>query len=249
MRRTIQLALACVAVLVATTGQVQAGFISLDWHAEDDPTARDSNGDMTPDWVVRGGGAFNGAIASSIWSGGQFLDTRPLSTWDTAFHVDMRWRVDGTSTSAFDSLFWVNIDPDGAGAQYAPVYFSLTNPTGLSQTLTARHKPGNTEAVLATFTGLGNDFLVTKFAFDGAGNVGVSIGGVFQSSHAYATNAAQNGDAFATIGGFGAMRLDYINTNDGMTAAAVPEPSTFVLAGLGLLGLGCFALRKKYRRA
>lgn len=30
---------------------------------------------------------------------------------------------------------------------------------------------------------------------------------------------------------------------------AVPEPSTFVLAALGLLGLGCLALRKKYRRA
>lgn len=35
-----------------------------------------------------------------------------------------------------------------------------------------------------------------------------------------------------------------------VTAAnpAVPEPSTFVLAGLGLVGLGCIALRKKYRR-
>ena len=32
-------------------------------------------------------------------------------------------------------------------------------------------------------------------------------------------------------------------------AEAVPEPSTFVLAGLGLLGLGFVALRKKHRRA
>lgn len=30
-------------------------------------------------------------------------------------------------------------------------------------------------------------------------------------------------------------------------AEAVPEPSTFVSAGLGILGLGCVALRKKYR--
>ena len=31
--------------------------------------------------------------------------------------------------------------------------------------------------------------------------------------------------------------------------AAVPEPSTFVLATMGLAGLGFIALRKKYRRA
>ena len=31
--------------------------------------------------------------------------------------------------------------------------------------------------------------------------------------------------------------------------ADVPEPSTFVLAALSLAGLGCVALRKKYRRA
>lgn len=34
-----------------------------------------------------------------------------------------------------------------------------------------------------------------------------------------------------------------------VTAEAVPEPSTFVLAALGLVGLGFVALRKKYRRA
>jgi hypothetical protein len=141
MWRTIQLAVACVAFLVAMTGQVQALNISVDWHALDDPTARDSNGDMISDWVVRGGGAFNGAINESIWSGGQFVDTRPLSTWDMPFHVDMRWR--GTSAGGFDSLFWVNIDPDGAGGPaYAPVYFSLTS-DGSNQTLTAFHKPGN----------------------------------------------------------------------------------------------------------
>jgi phospholipase/lecithinase/hemolysin len=36
---------------------------------------------------------------------------------------------------------------------------------------------------------------------------------------------------------------------DGAFAALVPEPTTFVLAGMGLLGLGFAALRKKYRRA
>lgn len=41
-------------------------------------------------------------------------------------------------------------------------------------------------------------------------------------------------------------------SEDGIKATddpVVPEPSTFVLAGLGLLGLGFVALRKKYRRA
>lgn len=34
-----------------------------------------------------------------------------------------------------------------------------------------------------------------------------------------------------------------------VTAQSVPEPATFILAGLGLLGLGCVALQKKFRRA
>ena len=36
--------------------------------------------------------------------------------------------------------------------------------------------------------------------------------------------------------------------NDGFSAP-VPEPSTFVLTALGLVGLGCVVLRRKHRRA
>jgi hypothetical protein len=34
-----------------------------------------------------------------------------------------------------------------------------------------------------------------------------------------------------------------------LAASGVPEPATFILAGLGLLGLVCVALRKKFCRA
>ena len=43
-------------------------------------------------------------------------------------------------------------------------------------------------------------------------------------------------------------RPKLLKTTDGTAAAAVPEPSTFVLAGLGLLGLGCVAQRRNRRR-
>ena len=34
-----------------------------------------------------------------------------------------------------------------------------------------------------------------------------------------------------------------------LTTQSAPEPSTFVLAGMGLVGVGLATLRKKYRRA
>jgi len=45
-------------------------------------------------------------------------------------------------------------------------------------------------------------------------------------------------------GAFGAVRF----TGDNIPLASVPEPSAFVLAGLGLAGLSLGALRKKFRR-
>ena len=43
--------------------------------------------------------------------------------------------------------------------------------------------------------------------------------------------------------------LNGVSLFDISPADAIPEPSTFVLGTLGLLGLGCVALRRKHRRA
>ena len=42
---------------------------------------------------------------------------------------------------------------------------------------------------------------------------------------------------------------DFLGNQNAAANFAVPEPSTFVLAALGIVGLGFVARRKKYRRA
>ena len=80
--------------------------------------------------------------------------------------------------------------------------------------------------VLGTANGAHNDFYFFDITNTSSGDaLTISV----------TNNGTSAGFAFAELGGF--------------TFDAVPEPSTFVLAALGLLGLGVVARRKKYRRA
>jgi Protein of unknown function (DUF642)/PEP-CTERM motif len=79
-------------------------------------------------------------------------------------------------------------------------------------------------------------------------------------SHSTSTNSPPNGDWIVYSGTFTATgtstRLLFASTSASDTPSGgiilddvnvqVPEPATFVLAGLGLLGMGFVALRKKY---
>jgi len=50
-------------------------------------------------------------------------------------------------------------------------------------------------------------------------------------------------------GGIEKYMLDEISINGSAPSAAVPEPSTFALAAVGLLGLGIFGRRRRKRVA
>lgn len=79
------------------------------------------------------------------------------------------------------------------------------------------------------------------FYTDAAINMNQGDSGLPAEVNYFSPNTSSNYFASGKGGDF-SFRLESLAT------ASVPEPSTLVLAALGLLGLGCVALRKKYRR-
>jgi hypothetical protein len=83
--------------------------------------------------------------------------------------------------------------------------------------------------------------------FGGGGGVGGGGGGYAGGN---ASNPGQGGSSYDT--GLDAVLTSGVNVGDGQQvtiASLTPEPSTFVLAGLSLVGLGVVTGRKKFRRA
>lgn len=229
--------LLALAVTALVSAAAHATPIGISWDGSGDPTTLDSNGDTINDWVVRGGGTYTGSSISGVWQGGQTLDTRPLFNFDTDFHVNMRWRSE--SPNDWDAAFWVNIDRMPTG--FSPVYMFLKD-VGSSQTLEVYGKAGASGGgtLLATYAGLADDFIVTKFAFTPASNqLIVTIDGSEKAPINYLIGTSDNSDNFATIFG-GAMRLDYINFTDGSSVppSSVPDGgATLMLLGMALSGL------------
>jgi hypothetical protein len=199
---------------VFTAAAAPAFPIGIVWECDVNPTTLDSNGDGTNDWVVRGGGAFTAGNlttdgARNVWIGAQTLDSRPLNDFNLGFNVDMTWSAINTTTGAFDCLFWVNItNPTGGG--FSPVYFSLTNPTNVSQTLTVRQGGGMSPATLATYTGIATGYASTRFAFRTGRSLTVTINGSAQAGLTYSNTATANADRFMTIGLSNKARFDSI---------------------------------------
>jgi len=104
---------------------------------------------------------------------------------------------------------------------------SLSGGGTASTVVTPSHNPTSDPA---------NDYAIGRYhiAYSGVGET-LTISVTTQDPR---TDGAQN--AFANAGFFAATVTE---------AAAVPEPSTLILTGLGLLALVCVALRQTYRRA
>jgi len=185
--------------------------LNITWDADVDPTTYDGNNDNVNDWVVRGcsgSNCFNSSnLSGGIWMGGQMLDSRPTNDFSSAFDVHMRWRADVGTTDKWDAMFWVNRVPSNNSSGYAAVYFSILN-DGINQTLNVYHKPNNTETLLASYTGLGLDFLDTKFEFNSTNQLTVTINTTTHSTLTFATTTTQNNDRWATLLG-DKIQLDY----------------------------------------
>ena len=139
-----------------------------------------------------------------------------------------------------------------------------TSGSGFQQLVGGEHSAGTNGggSYSVQISGLtaGDNFLFYSYAHRVSGGHGaylVNLDGATPTSVApsvYIEGAAASGVLLSTtVPGSGSVVVNY--TQAGMTGPAfqfatspVPEPSAFVLAGLGLAGLSFGALRKKFRR-
>ena len=130
---------------------------------------------------------------------------------------------------------------NGAGSPNAPIGTITGSPAFLSW-LT------NGAEVFALFTGVGSgvigeDLYSTVTEMTGTGGHYNYEMNLFDQTNQGTIEISNNGaeTRFLSVG-------DSAASFTMLTPAPAPEPSTFVLTGLGLLGMGIAALRKKYRR-
>ena len=213
--------------------------------------------EFNPD--TRGGDVLNGG--SGIYGGNRFNgvnyygDANGVELFDVTGGTSVKWKL--ASGSADTSMWLPRYQWDTANGNFGKLI-------GLSNDYNAIGGNDGARDYTIELNGLtaGNSFKAFMFGWAGSNADTVNLNLNAGEDTASWTNAG----VFSTRGGLveGTVPLSGIVTlrvtdtlgwfSTGMVfsqaeAAAVPEPSTFVLAGLGLLGLGCVALRKKFRRA
>ncbi|MEM8739607.1 MAG: LamG-like jellyroll fold domain-containing protein [Planctomycetota bacterium] len=157
------------------------------WHTDfdTDPTAQDENLDGSPDFVVRGGAAFDTAsLVGGTWQGGQTLDTNLQSDFVTP--TTMKTRMRNTSVGGKGAVVWINFDYAPDDSSFAPVFASLALQGDGSQTLVVSGKDNSGEQALFELTGLAAGYVEVQLDLDpDADTVGVWVDGDYQGAFDY----------------------------------------------------------------
>jgi hypothetical protein len=193
--------------------------IRWDFEFTSDPTmidALDGSADGTPDWTVRGGGAFpvselDGGV---WWSAMQTpLDTRPLDDFSNRVIVDVRMLSATVAPPNRGAVFWINLNEDAP--QFAALFASAVAQPDGGQAVTLFGKPdANAEAPIVTFSNLPSSFINLHLDIDPTTlRVGLWIDQTFEGTYSFPPTGAPNADEFATLlswtglSGFASVRI------------------------------------------
>lgn len=208
--RTIQMAVACVAVLVASAGQVQAGFVTFNLNP-------DNSYFVTP--ILSDGFTFSDLVATDFGTA-ENLDSS--SATNGTVHL-MDWTTSGSLSAARmeatdSSLFSLSAFDFTSGYLDGSSEATLLTVTGYD----------SVSSVVATATFTPGDWSVLAFTT-------LSLPGSFQNLQFVTLEA--------TGGSFNRNGYDNFVVN----SAAVPEPSSLALIGIGACFAGVGAARRRRR--
>jgi len=231
MKSMFRMGMVCLAVLYATVGQLQAGFVTSYDIDRTQPTGYGG-------WSH----SYNGSVASNgdgtfKYSGGS--GTMNDGVIGTAYYNTQLFQTsDGSKITLYLDQSYTQIDKIRL--------YSFAYDSGNSNSLNSI--PGNITSVDVTIDGLTNTILTTGF---GGSNNGSS------TSHELLLTslALQNKTSgqiqlsnFQTDGRGGDFSISEI-TFQAVATAPVPEPATIALFGIGALGIRLVARRRKKQSA
>ena len=273
MSKTFAWLSVCVVLLSGTVVQAEVWRVRQNWTGQGGSTSNANMPDYLEPAAAAANAVFGGTTSNDTWNawdvdvrngnmGGwnyiQGVQTSPWSGGGSGYST----LYDGTGTGNP-----VQIRSISGSQQHNPWYSLPTTGSGFDQLVGGTHSAGTngggSYSVQIDSLTPGSTFYFYSYAHNVGVNSGhgpylVNLDGATSTSVApslYSEGDVASGVLLSTTVPFsGSVVVNY--SQAGMTGPAfqfatvspVPEPSAFVLAGLGLAGLSLGALRKKFRR-
>lgn len=242
MLRSIKLLSVCVAVVLATSMVAQAGVINVDFNNNrfGDPSTVTYNGTTAIDNATSYG--FNQIMADNLTGGSSILKYAAGSGLGADSGVTVTLSTGSANTNTASTGFAPNLFRDGP--------FAPTSGSGRTFTLSGLSTSETYDLYLYgsqadAYAGYGVDFTingVTK-STTGAGGQGQFVNGVNYVKYAGLTTGT--GTISGSWNGFASMGYEGMFNGFTLSFGEVPEPSAVVLLITGLIGLLCYAWRKR----
>ncbi|TWU37280.1 PEP-CTERM motif protein [Novipirellula artificiosorum] len=236
MTLKIRLGIACMAVLAATAGQVQAGTMTFNTSDSQFDSGINNQGwwsDTRPN-NNSNENYFTGSASSSVLRSFFTFDLSSLSGTVTSATLSLR-RFDFISDEGSETLGFFDVLTDAA---------TLNNNVGSSAAIFADLGTGVSYGSFTLDVATTPDVLTFNLNANALADIQSAQGGFFSIGGSLLTDDG-NDRIFSSSGAFDPHSLTVVTTS----AGAVPEPTSLAIFGFGAFGLAGFRRRKQKQNA